>query len=97
MAGRLLVGGERAGGELLGGGLLRCGLLAREDVADLVFGPALAGDALQFVGDRLALRLVAGERVGDGVGVAEGVGEGTGVEDRGVGALALVVERRRAW
>ena len=59
----------------MGCGLLRGGLLAREDVVDFVFGPALAGDALQFVGDGLAGRLEVGECCGDGVGVAQGVGQ----------------------
>ena len=67
-------------------------LLAGEDVVDLVLAPALTGDPLQLVGDRLAVGLVARERVGDRVRVTQRVGQRSDVHDRRVRALALVVE-----
>ena len=69
------------------------GLLAGEDLVDLALAPALPGDPLQFVGDGLAFGLVPGQCLGDGLRLPECVGERPGVQDRGVGALALVVAR----
>src|SRR6478609_1920779 len=62
-----------------GGGLLGLWLLAREDVVDLFFAPALAGDALQLVGDGLAGCLEQGQCLLDRAGLGQCVGQRSGV------------------
>src|SRR5690606_1018966 len=94
LVGRGLVGRAVVGRGFAGRGRLGRGLLAGEDLADLVLGPALAGDALKLVGDRLADLLVPGQRLLDRAGLPQRVGEDARVEDRRVRALALVVQHR---